>query len=665
MVRQFKGEVKISDVQAEFDALTGRINKMIDSYNGTNQIITDIDYTKGGSNLAPSGYTLTVGGLKQALKSLDGHVVGGKCFYNTANTVKMSDGILFTKGGVFRLPDSILTRPDNGNSIWFDTNAQAYVWGQKRISGRQTLTEEGATSLVKSGEGYKNSSFVEQSTYTTVEERVTQVTTTTTSLIDFSNVIGASLYPKNDGDIGIYGNSKLNQYYYFIKSAEWRNFDLRKYPHKSIPLESTEVEFDIMRSGEISYYTISGAAENSSFKYSGSYNGYAILGYYQDNVFTPYIVLSSNYSGSYYPRTPKGSIVNMGNTIEIQVYSNDTSAMGGIPYVIGTAPVDTGTSGSGSLYYREKAAVAAWKSYEGTKRIVDNVNAPTGIDTGYHDIGGVRFKLYHPSPYTDSDEKANPDNLTGKLVCQMDALEPDGSLLKYWDFYSDYDLGFGSGITNRPLFMEMWTASKTDGELGSGREKYMAENSPLGKCNMILFATSETVDNDIVFKQSEYNPTFNVTTGTYEVWDAKGQPDPDCYHITDYATARDSDYRNDLKNLQVQDLDGTFKITVKNRLNNNIGAADSSESVDTSSSAKFVCAGDVIRTEGQGQASVSLLGTQVSYNWFPGHRKLCYWYPCNYLFLPKGVSSPYSETNGRPSLMCQFPFEVNIEKDLS
>ena len=211
MVKQFKGEVKISDVQAEFDALVGRINKMVDAYNGTNQVITNIDYTKGGSNLAPSGYTLTVGGIKQALKSLDGHVVGGKCFYDTANTVKMSDGLLFTKGGVFRLPDSILTRPSNGNSIWFDTNKKEYVWGQKRVSGKQTLTEEGATSLVKSGDGYKNRTFVEQTNYQTVEEHVTQTTRTSVSFIDFCGITGTSLSPKKDGDIGIYGNSQSNQ----------------------------------------------------------------------------------------------------------------------------------------------------------------------------------------------------------------------------------------------------------------------------------------------------------------------------------------------------------------------------------------------------------------------------------------------------------------------
>ena len=661
MVKQFKGEVKISDVQAEFDALVGRINKMVDAYNGTNQVITNIDYTKGGSNLAPSGYTLTVGGIKQALKSLDGHVVGGKCFYNTANTVKMSDGLLFTKGGVFRLPDSILTRPSNGNSIWFDTNKEEYVWGQKRVSGRQTLTEEGATSLVKSGEGYKNTSFVNQNNYQTVEAHATQITKTSISFIDSFAITGSTIYPKKYGDIGIYGNSHSKQYYYYVKSCEWRDFDLREYPHKSIPLESTEVEFDIMRSGDLTHFSIDGV--DNCFQYSGSYNGYAVLGYYQDNVFTPYIVLSSNSTGTYYPRTPRGSIINMGNTIEVQVPDDDINGLS-IPYNIGSVPVDTGNSGNGSLYYREKAAIGSWKSYEGNRRITDNVNAPASVNTGYHDIGGVRFKLYHPSPYTNATEKATPENLKGKLVCQMDALEPDGSLLKYWDFYSDYYSDYTKGIINRPLFMEMWTADKTDGELGSGREKYMAENSPLGKCNMILFATSSTLDNDVVFKQSEYNPTFNVTTGTYEVWDAKGKPDPDCYHITDYATARDSDYRNDLKNLQVQDLAGTFKITVKNRLKNGIAAPSQSETIDTSSGAKFVCAGDVVRFEGQGVASIDLLGTQVSWNAQAGHRNLCYWYPCNYLYLPKGVESPYTESNGRPSLMCQFPFDVSIEKDL-
>lgn len=647
MVKQFKGEVKISDVQAEFDALVGRINKMVDAYNGTNQVITNIDYTKGGSNLAPSGYTLTVGGIKQALKSLDGHVVGGKCFYNTATTVKMSDGLLFTKGGVFRLPDSILDRPSNGNSIWYDTNTQKYVWGQKRISGKQSLLEDGATSLVSSGDGYKNSSYEDindTSTRIVIEEGVSNNT-----------------YDQNYGtpsikikQHGISVTETVDSVNKVLKSVKWENFDLKKFPHKSIPLESTTVEFDIMRSGTLT------ESENS-WSYSGSVNNYAILGYYQDNTFTPYICLSTYYGGSYYPYSPCGCTPNIK---DVSLGNVDKLYNNAIPLDTGSVPLDTATSAQDSLYYREKAAISAWRSYNGNGYITDNANKPVSVDTGKHIVSGVKFKLYHPSPYKTQVEKENPNNLKGKLVCQMDAIDKDGTIVKYWTFYSDYYPDFNSGITNRPLFMELWTANQTDGELGSTREKYMAENSPLGKCNMILYGTSETLNNDIVFKQSEYNPTFNVTTGSYEVWDAQGKPDPDCYHITDYATARDSDYRNDLKNLQVQDLAGTFKITVKNRLKNSIAAPSQSEAIDTSSGAKFVCAGDVVRFEGQQTAGIDLLGTQVSWNAQAGHRNLCYWYPCNYLYLPKGVESPYTETDGRPSLMCQFPFDVSIEKDL-
>lgn len=654
MVKQFKGEVKISDVQAEFDTLVGRINKMVDAYNGTNQVITNIDYTKGGSNLAPSGYTLTVGGIKQALKSLDGHVVGGKCFYNTATTVKMSDGLLFTKGGVFRLPDSILDRPSNGNSIWYDTNAQKYVWGQKRVAGKQTLLEDGATSLVKSEDGYKNSFYEEidgndQPTGENIEEK-----------IKYHAMNGASGEPEisiaQSGlseirDISAVGSEGSDRQ--FLKSVKWENFDLKKFPHKSIPLESTTVEFDIMRSGTLT-------EGESSWSYSGSINNYAILGYYQDNTFTPYICLSAYLGGVSTPYTPKGAVPNIESISLYPAYSLDT---GVIPLNKQGAIVTSGGMPTGDLYYCEKHGIAAWGT-NGNSYITDNVNKPEGIDTGKHIVSGVKFKLYHPSPYANTAEKAAPDTLKGKLVCQMDALEPDGSLVKYWDMYSNWDVS-ESGIMSHPLFIELWTANQTDGELGSSRERYMAENSPLGKCNMILYGTSETLNNDIVFKQSEYNPTFNVTTGSYEVWDAQGKPDPDCYHITDYATARDSDYRNDLKNLQVQDLDGTFKITVKNRLKNNIAYLGQSETVDTSSGAKFVCAGDVVRFEGQQAAGVNLLGTQVSWNAQAGHRNLCYWYPCNYLYLPKGVESPYTETDGIPSLMCQFPFDVNIEKDLS
>ena len=165
----------------------------------------------------------------------------------------MSDGLLFTKGGVFRLPDSILDRPSNGNSIWYDTNAQKYVWGQKRISGKQSLLEDGATSLVNSGDGYKNSSYedvdgLDQPTGNFEEEKIGYHSLSTSYGNPNTTLKQSGVSVVQDvGGVGSEGSERQ-----LLKSVKWENFDLKKFPHKSIPLESTIVEFDIMRSGVLS-----------------------------------------------------------------------------------------------------------------------------------------------------------------------------------------------------------------------------------------------------------------------------------------------------------------------------------------------------------------------------------------------------------------------------
>ena len=68
--KNFKGQVKISDVQETFNEIVNRTNEMLEFYNSS-EGVQDIDYTKGSPTLAPSGYTLTVGGLKQAMKFED------------------------------------------------------------------------------------------------------------------------------------------------------------------------------------------------------------------------------------------------------------------------------------------------------------------------------------------------------------------------------------------------------------------------------------------------------------------------------------------------------------------------------------------------------------------------------------------------------------------
>ena len=64
--KYFNGQVKIADVKEAFDDIVKMTNTVATVYNAS-KAIEAIDYTKGGTTLAPSGYTLTVGGFKQAL----------------------------------------------------------------------------------------------------------------------------------------------------------------------------------------------------------------------------------------------------------------------------------------------------------------------------------------------------------------------------------------------------------------------------------------------------------------------------------------------------------------------------------------------------------------------------------------------------------------------
>ena len=126
MVKKFRGQVKISDVQSEFDAIVNRINDMVDSYNES-EGVKDIDYTVGGDTLSPAGYTLTIGGLKQVMNTMDGLVCGAKPIRLSANKVRLTDGILITKNGFFRLPQTEIS-PIQGKTIFYNTLTGQYQW---------------------------------------------------------------------------------------------------------------------------------------------------------------------------------------------------------------------------------------------------------------------------------------------------------------------------------------------------------------------------------------------------------------------------------------------------------------------------------------------------------------------------------------------------------
>ena len=128
VIKLFKGQVKIADVQAAFDEIVDKVNTMITNYNNLSYV-QDIDYSVGGYTLAPYGYTLTVGGMKQFMESCDGSVIGAKPFKVSSNKLKMTTGLLVTKNGIYRLPDSVLAIPTEKQyrTIYYNTSTGEYV----------------------------------------------------------------------------------------------------------------------------------------------------------------------------------------------------------------------------------------------------------------------------------------------------------------------------------------------------------------------------------------------------------------------------------------------------------------------------------------------------------------------------------------------------------
>lgn len=107
MAKDFKGIVKISDIQNEFDNIVSSINDSVDEYNNM-EGLKDIDYNKAGSTLAQLGYTLTIGGLKQFMQIYNGYCFGCRVFKTSTNQCKPTGGILVTEDRFYRIPTDLV-----------------------------------------------------------------------------------------------------------------------------------------------------------------------------------------------------------------------------------------------------------------------------------------------------------------------------------------------------------------------------------------------------------------------------------------------------------------------------------------------------------------------------------------------------------------------------
>ncbi len=136
-MKDFKGLVKISDVQNAFDEIIDSMNNIIDTYNASAKVL-DIDYTKGSSELGASGYTLTVGGLKRVIQTYQGCSVGCKPFKIDNSHCKVTSGFVFANNTVYRANEQDMT--GSGSVLYYDVTNRRFSFGKGSTSSTQSIT---------------------------------------------------------------------------------------------------------------------------------------------------------------------------------------------------------------------------------------------------------------------------------------------------------------------------------------------------------------------------------------------------------------------------------------------------------------------------------------------------------------------------------------------
>lgn len=106
----FRGQVKIADVEAQFNSLITKINEAIRIFNDAISLTGTIDFNKGSSVLSPKGYSLSIGGLKTILLAYEGSIIGCDVYKVDDNNLFITNGIYFKPNFTGMLPD-VITLP--------------------------------------------------------------------------------------------------------------------------------------------------------------------------------------------------------------------------------------------------------------------------------------------------------------------------------------------------------------------------------------------------------------------------------------------------------------------------------------------------------------------------------------------------------------------------
>lgn len=129
MAKVFKGQVKISDIQEEFDRIVTSLNEQITKYNTALEGATSEKYSVGKPTLSANGYVLSIGGLKVLLNCYKECVLGAKVYKINDTKAIITKGIFIGSDGqtIFNLPQSTVNITNKTRMIYYDFDNNIYT----------------------------------------------------------------------------------------------------------------------------------------------------------------------------------------------------------------------------------------------------------------------------------------------------------------------------------------------------------------------------------------------------------------------------------------------------------------------------------------------------------------------------------------------------------
>lgn len=604
MVKKFRGKVKIADVQNEFDKLVDKINSLDARINKVNTDKENIDWRYGGATLAPINYTLTVGGLKQALNGFDGAVYGARAFKTDNTHFKMTSGLLVSKYGGFKLPDSVMTIPTSNRILYYNVFTEQYQW-----------SDSGSGSTYYDNPFNAPTEILELHSVKTVDANNNPIPSGVYGSIDnYTNEYCTLLEPSNGNPLVYF--TRIGQQDAEDLADGFLNLSIKDYfkiPINSLS-SSTSVSFEY---GErISY------SSDEGYYFSVKAKGCLLFGILERNSakFKPiyYIQLGG------YNQTKLDAFIVDGITIQGTDNSNANCTL-----------IDTGTNTEDFL------GDAHWINK--TNRSVQYDN-PTGFDCTISYLEETHNNVTYPTLQFHLVLKSSVNNT---IIYD--------NKIKISRYYSSYF----SNLTTTQIDNIVAKAKDIVPKLNCViLDNYAVEDTES------VSQSSFVYNKETVMNPNYYSVPFLTDEGQFHYAEAEVVTDG-VYKICEISPQRDSLYLNDIQNVQVEDIYGTYEVAVQNRVIIplvNYGDHDASvkETVDTSKAPKFVCGLEDDQEEADVDVSTCYFqGREISHNIQPNSRTMNSWYPMNYLYLPKGAPSPFSYSGQKADATKVFKVIIN------